>query len=184
MKYLLKITSFFKRFDELLQGPEFTKEELNAAVLYSGTDTIDLLNDIHIALLYVFIDEFEEGSRFEYAKDYGLIFYLIKHLKDDFLTLHFRVFWPEVMMSLTEFPDFKDMFTDEMRDIFREIAEAGVSGYNFIDPLRKLKALNMLVELLHELHLFRNSLGGLFEKQNELTKEKTKILTEMYQNLT
>ena len=181
---MLKITSFFQRFDELLQGPAFTNEELNAAITYCGPESIDLLNDIHIALLYVFIDEFEEGSRFEYAKDYGLIFYLIKHLKDDFLTLHFRIFWPEVMVSLSEFPDFKDIFTEEMRDIFREIAEAGVSGYNFIDPLRKLKAINILIELLHELHLFRNSLGGLFEKQNELSKEKARILTEMYAHVT
>ena len=128
----------------------------------------------------MFIDEFEEGSRFEYAKDYGVIFYLIKHLKDDFLELHFRIFWPEVMISLVSFPDFEALFNAETRDIFREIAEAGVLGYNYIDPLRKLKAINQLIELLHELHLFRNSLGGLFEKQNELGKEKLKIQIEMY----
>lgn len=140
---------------------------------------MDIVHDIHIALLYVFIDEFEEGSRFEYAKDYGLIFYLIKHLKDDFLELHFRVFWPEVMASLAQFPDYEEMFTDETREIFREIAEAGVAGYNFIDPLRKLKAINQLIELLHELQLFKNSLGGLFEKQNELSKDKSKALNDM-----
>jgi hypothetical protein len=108
-----------------------------------------------------------------------LVFYLIKHLKDDFLELHFRVFWPEVMAALAQFPDFEEMFSDETKEIFREIAEAGVAGYNFIDPLRKLKAINQLVELLHELQLFKNSLGGLFEKQNELSKEKAKVVTEM-----
>lgn len=176
---MLKTTSFFDRFEELLQGPSFSKEELNAAIIYSGPDCLDLVHDIHIALLYVFIDEFEEGSRFEYAKDYGLIFYLIKHLKDDFLELHFRVFWPEVLYSLVDFPEYEEMFNAEIRDIFREIAEAGVAGYNYIDPLRKLKAINHLIEMMHELQLFRNSLGGLFDKQNELGKEKTKVQTDM-----
>jgi hypothetical protein len=129
--------------------------------------------------LYVFIDEFEEGSKFEYAKEYGIIFYLIKHLKDDFLELHFRVFWPEVMVSLVSFPEFEEMFNAESRDIFREIAEAGIAGYNYIDPLRKLKAINQLIELHHELHVFRESLTGLFDKQNELGKEKVKIQTEL-----
>lgn len=83
------------------------------------------------------------------------------------------------MAALAQFPDFEEMFSDETKEIFREIAEAGVAGYNFIDPLRKLKAINQLVELLHELQLFKNSLGGLFEKQNELSKEKAKVVTEM-----
>jgi hypothetical protein len=34
LKYLLKICSFFDRFDELLQGPDFTKEELNVAIVH------------------------------------------------------------------------------------------------------------------------------------------------------
>jgi hypothetical protein len=76
---------------------------------YSGPESLDLINDIHIALLYVFIDEFEEGSKFETSKDYGLIFYLIKHLKDDFLELHFRAFWPELLISLVEFPEYEEM---------------------------------------------------------------------------
>lgn len=83
------------------------------------------------------------------------------------------------MASLAQFPDYEEMFTDETREIFREIAEAGVAGYNFIDPLRKLKAINQLIELLHELQLFKNSLGGLFEKQNELSKDKSKALNDM-----
>lgn len=148
--------------------------------MYSGPDCIDLVHDIHIALLYVFIDEFEEGSRFELAKDYGLIFYLIKHLKDDFLELHFRIYWPEVMVSLIDFPDYSDIFSGDIKDIFREICEAGISGYNYIDPVRKLKGISQLIEMMHELHLFRNSLGSLCEKQTELTKERNKVQTGMY----
>ena len=179
MKYLLKITSFFERFEDLLQGPNFTKEELNAAILHSGPECLDLIHDIHIALLYEFIDEFEEGKRFENAQRYGLVFYLIKHLQDDFLELHFRTFWPELMLSLVGFPDFEEIFTEETRDIFREIAQAGVSGYNYIDPMRKLKAMDQLIELMHELNIFRANLGGLFEKQNEMMKDKAKLEGEI-----
>lgn len=137
------------------------------------------MHDIHIALLYVFIDEFEEGSKFEYAKDYGQIFYLIKNLKDDFLELHFRIFWPEVMVSLADFPDYQDMFSEESRSVFREIAEAGIAGYNYIDPLRKLKAINQLIEMMHELQLFRQNLSSLCDKQSELSKDKMKLQNEM-----
>lgn len=122
MKYIMKTCTFFSRFDELLQGPSFDKYELEAAIVYCNDDKyIDLIHDIHIALLYVFIDEFEEGNRFEYAKEYGLVYYLIKHLKDDFLELHFRIFWPELLYSLATFPDFSEMLNPEIISIFGEI---------------------------------------------------------------
>jgi hypothetical protein len=63
----------------------------------------------------------------------------------------------------------------EMRDIFKEISDAGIAGYNYIDPLRKLKALNQIIEMMQELALFRNNLGGLFEKLGELKRRKINL---------
>jgi len=88
------------------------------------------------------------------------------------------------MVSLADFPDYQDMFTDETRAIFKEIAEAGIAGYNYIDPLRKLKAINQLIEMMHELQLFRQSLSSLCDKQSELSKDKMKLQNEMYEAIT
>jgi len=33
LKYLIKIAAFFERYEELLQGPTFTRQEINAAIV-------------------------------------------------------------------------------------------------------------------------------------------------------
>ena len=49
-----------------------------------GDEHIHLIHDIHISLLYLFIDEYEEGSKFDIPRENGNIFYIVKNLKEDF----------------------------------------------------------------------------------------------------
>lgn len=55
----MKVWAFFRRFDEFIHGPEFSVDELIACLNYSGPQVQDLIHDLHIAMLYLFIDEFE-----------------------------------------------------------------------------------------------------------------------------
>ena len=68
---------------------------------------MDLVNDIHIALVYLFIDEYEEGKEFELPRETGNIFYLLRNVKGEFFETHIRVFWPELLRNLAEMPEFQ-----------------------------------------------------------------------------
>ena len=59
----MKVWAFFRRFDEFIHGPEFSVDELVACLMYSGTEIQDLIHDLHIAMLYLFIDEFESVDK-------------------------------------------------------------------------------------------------------------------------
>lgn len=66
-----------------------------------------------------------------------------------------------------------------MKSIFKEIAEFGVVGYNMVNPLRKLKALSTLIDMIYELTVFKSQVSGLLEKQQELQKEKEELQKEL-----
>lgn len=59
----MKVWAFFRRFDEFIHGPEFSVDELIACLMYSGSEIQDLIHDLHIAMLYLFIDEFESVDK-------------------------------------------------------------------------------------------------------------------------
>jgi DDT domain len=59
----MKVWAFFRHFDEFIHGPEFSVEEVIACFQYSGPDVLVLIHDLHIALLYLFIDEFESVDK-------------------------------------------------------------------------------------------------------------------------
>jgi hypothetical protein len=62
---ILKISHFFQKFDELIDGPEFSKEELYVCMMYEADDRLELIHDLHIALLYLFLDEYEEKKTYD-----------------------------------------------------------------------------------------------------------------------
>lgn len=74
--------------------------------MYDGGQVVDLIQDIHIALLYLFIDEYEKNSKFELPRDTGKVFYLLRNCKGEFFEAHFRAFWPELMLGLSTMPEF------------------------------------------------------------------------------
>lgn len=67
----------------------------------------------------------------------------------------------------------------ETKSIFKEIAEFGVRGYNTLNPLRKLKALSGIIEMIYDLSAFKNNLSGLLEKQQDLNKLKQESKKEI-----
>ena len=93
-------------------------------------------------------------------------------MKEDFIENHVRAFWPEMMVELTTLESYAELTTPEIRSYIDEISQAGVCGYNMIDPYRKLLVLSWIIELIYELTVFRNCMSNLLEKQSELAKEK------------
>lgn len=67
---------------------------------------------------------------------------------------------------------------EEAQSIFKEIAEFGVVNYNMLDPLRKLKGLAFIVDMVYELNIFKSQVSGLLEKQQELQKETDEMEKE------
>lgn len=60
---VMKVWAFFRHFDEFIHGPEFSVDEVIACLQHSGPEVLDLIHDLHIALLYLFIDEFESVDK-------------------------------------------------------------------------------------------------------------------------
>lgn len=75
--------------------------------MFDGGQLLDLVQDVHIALLYLFIDEYEKNSKFELPRDTGKIFFLLRNCKGEFFEAHFRAFWPELLTGLSEMPEFE-----------------------------------------------------------------------------
>ena len=175
----LKISHFFQKFDDFIEGPEFSAEELYVCIMYDGEDRIDLIHDIHIALLWIFLDEFDNNNQYEQPSNNGTLFYLLKNVQDGFVEHHIRIFWPELYMALTQTPDFEDIFPENIISIVKEICELGVDKYNSLEPAKKYQALSFLMEAIYELSSFRGHLQGLIERQLEKAREKSKILEKM-----
>ena len=68
---------------------------------------------------------------------------------------------------------------EETKDIFNEISKFGVMGYNCIQPIRKLKALSALIEIVYELSSFKENVSGLLEKQAEMGKKKSEVESQL-----
>lgn len=66
-------------------------------------------------MIYLFIDEFRGNSKFDMPRDDGLIFYLIKNLKDDFLEVHIQIFWPELLKGLSQMNEYKPIVSIDLR---------------------------------------------------------------------
>jgi hypothetical protein len=47
-----------------------------------------------------------------------------------------------------------------------------------LDPLRKLKGLAFIVDMVYELNIFKSQVSGLLEKQQELQKETDEMEKE------
>jgi len=178
---ILKISHFFEKFDELIDGPEFSKEELYVAIMYEGEERMELIHDIHIALLYLFLDEFEENKKYDNPKEsnQGQLLYLLRNANEGFCEAHVRIFWPELFLCLTEVSEYEYFFPEETLAIVKDITTVGVVGYNKIEPVNKLNALSWLIEAVYELNSFRTHLQGLVEKQVEKSRAKGKLIEEI-----
>lgn len=72
--------------------------------------------------------------------------------------------------------------TPEIDSCLEELCNAGIQGYNYLDPFRKVKVLSWLVEIIYELSVFRTCMSGLLDRQAELNKEKLGLIESKSKN--
>jgi hypothetical protein len=99
---------------------------------------------------------------------------MLRNTHEGFTDAHIRIFWPELYVAITELECFEDFFPENVLLAIRELAELGVTGYNKIDPYKKLMALSWLIEAVYDLSVFRTHLQSLVEKQAEKSRNKSK----------
>ncbi len=178
---VLEIFAFFDYFYEILEGPVFELEELWSCFEYQGPKFLDLIHDIHLAIVQLFIKSFsQDKQKFDsLANDKGYSWFLMFDLiyfKDKIKNQVIRMIWPQLLVEIVRVFDKEKLFTNEVNSI---LAEVDISTYNYLHVKDKIRVLLILCNLVNELNEARNVHQAKNENVLELTKRKKEITTEI-----
>ena len=175
---IVKITHFFKKFDQLIEGPNFEKEELYSAIVYDDEKRMDFLHDCHIAQQLLFVHEFSCNQKYVHPRGdvpEAELFYQLSNSVEKYTDTHMRVIWPEIYASIPKVTDFEGFFPENILAIINEISDKGVAEYSTITVPKKIEALKWLVEAVYEQKIFRNHQTDIILTQKQICGHKSKL---------
>ena len=104
----MKVWAFFRRFDEFIHGPEFSFDELYACLVEASDRHLDLIHDVHIALVMVILDEFDSVDKNDADRHLRNVMYLLASCREDFVMQHIRCCWMEVLVDVARCKKFRE----------------------------------------------------------------------------
>lgn len=178
---VLEIFAFFDYFYEILEGPVFELEELWSCFEYQGPKFLDLIHDIHLAIIQLFMKSFsQDKAKFDsLANDKGYSWFLMLdqiYFKDKIKNQVIRMIWPQLLVEIVRVFDKEKLYITEVQSILSEI---DISNYNYLHIKDKIRVLLVLCNLVNELNEVRNVHQAKNENVLELTKRKKEITTEI-----
>lgn len=104
----MKVWAFFRRFDEFIHGPEFSFDELYACLVESSNRHLELIHDIHIALVMIILDEFDSVDKNDGDRHLRNMMYLLVSCREDFVMHHIRCCWMEALVDVARSKKFRE----------------------------------------------------------------------------
>lgn len=171
---LLEIYTFYKYFDDLLDGPIFEIEELWACIFYKGDKYLDLVQDMHMIIINMFLENLETNKmRYEslaQKKNYSLLLMFHSgYLKEKFKEMLLTVNWPDFLREILYVYKHKVNNWEEVVEILETIT---ISSYNKLTMKNKIKVFLALIKVAEELTTFKSFHSSKSERAQELLKKK------------
>lgn len=175
---LLEIFTFYKYFDDLLDGPIFEIEELWACIYYNGDKYLDLVQDMHMIIINMFLENLETNKmRYEslaQKQNYSLLLmFQSGYLKDKFKEMVLTVNWTDFLREILVIYKNKVQNWEEVVNILETIT---ISTYNKLTVEKKIKIFISLIKVAEELSTFKNFHSSKSERAQELLKKKGETL--------
>ena len=178
---VLEIYTFFQYFDPILDGPIFEMEELWACFYYQGDKFLDLIQDIHLVLINLWVKSlFHSRQLFDnYQTDKGHSLFLMIYniyFKEKFRTLTVRAIWPALMKELIEvYPS----YCSNHKELTTLLSVTDINNYNRLSVHHKIELLLFLTKVSGELQVFKNEHQNKSDKVQELTKKKVEVFNKL-----
>ena len=174
---LLEIYTFYKYFDDLLDGPIFELEELWSCIFYNGDNYLDLVQDMHMIIINMFLENLDTNKmRYEslaQKKSFSLLLMFYSgYLKDNLKEMILTVNWPDFFREILYVYKYKVANWEEVVQILESIT---VSSYNNTLIENKIKIFLALIKVAEELNTFKNFHSSKSERAQDLMKKKGEI---------
>ena len=177
---VLEIYTFFQYFDSVLDGPIFDIEELWTSFFYSGPDFLELIHDMHLAIVNLWIKSlFTNRTAFEtyQTKNGHSIFLMIYaiYFKEKFRNLVMRVIWPDLVSELAKIHGSET----EKEEISRILGGTTINNYNAMSTGDKIKVMLFLMRVSGRLSVLKELHQTKSDRMQELTKKKVSLFNKL-----
>eukprot|EP01016_Furgasonia_blochmanni_P032111 TRINITY_DN3313_c0_g2_i3.p1 TRINITY_DN3313_c0_g2~~TRINITY_DN3313_c0_g2_i3.p1 ORF type:complete len:252 (+),score=46.26 TRINITY_DN3313_c0_g2_i3:251-1006(+) len=174
---VLQAWNFFVSFDDYLTSPEFTKEELYAALMYNGDKQLDFIDEIHESLVNVLMEESNRKVKLESQKDCedNPYMYLMRTLPDHIKEKLSPQLWTENLCECIRALGYDENLSETNKRNLELFQNATKTNYNKIDVHIKLKILTTIIDLIYETDVFHDWLSERQDSYLNLLKDKTDL---------
>ena len=181
---ILKISDFINTFKHKLEISEILPEDLYSALIYFNEEDLHIINELHIAVLQVIIENLKETEYESLHEDGETDLMLLKlgmmsnnSQKRELL----KNTWPEVMRLLINSDLYKSMVTEDLKDLSRRLKFVNTRNYNLLSLEEKLMLIDYLLNTAMDSDLIKKTIEEDIKMRIELTREKNDIEAELKQ---
>lgn len=179
---ILKISDFINTFRHKLEISEFRPDDLYSALSYYKEEEIQLVSEVHIAIILVIIGNLKEMEYEKLFEDEENDLILLKLATDTNSTREIlKKTWPEVIRLIINSEYHRLMVTAEIRDSARRLKLLNTRNYNLLPIDEKLTLLEYILNTAMDSKLIKESIEEDIKLRIELSREKNDIESELKQ---
>lgn len=180
---IIKVWDFIHSFRHKLNISEFSPEQLFSVLNYYNEEEIALVNEVHIALLFVLGEQISTKNFLDLSQANEKEVMLVKIATDNTSKRHvFKKCWTEVVRIFIESDIFNSMITEELKEISKKLKRIDIRSYNtYLSLDEKILILDFLCNTVMDSDYIRDIIKEDMDNRNNLNKERNDLDTELKQ---
>jgi hypothetical protein len=176
---VIKIWDFINTYKEQIHISFFSPELLYNSLLFNKDEELTIINEIHISLLLIFLEELDtiELTDLVEYKDLLLLKIAIEGISSKRILLNKT--WTEVLRIIATCPMYELMETAVVKDVSTRLKYITPSIYNTLTFDEKIGMLEFLVNTAVSTEFIKDIIKEHINMRNELNKEKSGLTLEL-----
>jgi hypothetical protein len=176
---IIKIWDFINTYRKNINISTFTPELLYEALQFNIDEELPLINEIHISLLYIFLEELNSIDFVEFIHQKELLLLKVAIQENSSKRLLLNKTWTEVLRIISSSSIYELMLTPIVRDISGRLKYITPSMYNTLSYNNKVAMLEYLVDTTISTEFIKDIIKEHINSRNELNKEKANLNLEL-----
>jgi hypothetical protein len=176
---IIKIWDFINTYKKDINISFFTPEQLYESLQFNLDEELNLINEIHISLLYIFLEELDTIDFAEFTNENELLLLKVAIQENPSKRLILNKTWTEVLRIITSCSIYDLMLTPVVKDISSRLKYITSSMYNTLSYDEKIAMLEYLVNTAISTEFIKDIIKEHINSRNELNKEKSGLTLEL-----